>query len=494
VVALPLVLPPSVLGFYLLVAMGPNGPLGQLTRALGWRHAGLHLLGAGAGSLVYSLPFMVQPLQNAFESFGERPLEAAATLRAGPLDAFWHVAVPLARPGYLTGAVMGFAHTLGEFGVVLMIGGNIPGQTRVMSVQIYDHVEALEYTQAHWLAGGMLVFSFVVLLALHWLQGRRRKGTAHACAAAAAGCAGIQACFALHWPGFTLDVDLRFAWARCHRAVRPLGLRQDHAAALHCRAGARAQGPARCKARSGRDDTRVAAHAPAPAGLCVSGGQPVCASVGAGQPALWLGSSAPMPSEPCASAWMQVVELLGIGQLLARKPGQLSGGERQRVAIARALLTSPRLLLMDEPLAALDLKRKQEILPYLQRLHAELDIPVLYVSHAPDEVAQLADHIVVLEAGRAVAAGGLTETLARIDLPIHLGEDAGVVLNAVVAERDAAWHLARVEFPGGSLWVRDGGHALGQAGAGAHFGARCQYRLATIHPHQYPELPERRGR
>ena len=127
------------------------------------------------GSLLYSLPFVVQPLVASFESLGDRPLEAAATLRASPLDAFWNVAVPLARPGYLTGAVMGFAHTLGEFGVVLMIGGNIPGQTRVISVQIYDHVEALEYTQAHWLAGGMLVFSFGVLLTLHWLQPPTRR-------------------------------------------------------------------------------------------------------------------------------------------------------------------------------------------------------------------------------------------------------------------------------------------------------------------------------
>ena len=158
----------------------------------------------------------------------------------------------------------------------------------------------------------------------------------------------------------------------------------------------------------------------------------------------------------------QAIELLGIGPLRDRTPDQLSGGERQRVGMARALALSPRLLLMDEPLAALDLKRKQEILPYLERLHAELDIPVLYVSHSPDEVARLADHIVVMDAGRAVAAGPLKETLARLDLPIHLGEDAGVVLDAVVVERDAQWHLARVEFPGGSLWVRDAGHALGQ--------------------------------
>jgi molybdate transport system permease protein len=172
-VALPLVLPPSVLGFYLLVAMGPNGPLGQLTQSLGWGLLSFSFGGLLIGSIIYSLPFVVQPLVNAFEGIGPRPLEAAATLRAGPLDAFWHVALPLARPGYITGAVMGFAHTLGEFGVVLMIGGNIPGQTRVISVQIYDHVEALEYTQAHWLAGGMLVFSFGVLLALHAVQARR---------------------------------------------------------------------------------------------------------------------------------------------------------------------------------------------------------------------------------------------------------------------------------------------------------------------------------
>ena len=162
------------------------------------------------------------------------------------------------------------------------------------------------------------------------------------------------------------------------------------------------------------------------------------------------------------AAFDHIVSLLGIGMLLDRRPERLSGGERQRVAIARALLTRPRLLLMDEPLAALDQGRKEEILPYLEQLHAELAIPLLYVSHAPDEVARLADHLVVLDAGRVLGAGPLTETLARLDLPIRLGEDAGVVLDAVVAERDREWHLARVEFPGGSLWVRDQGHPLGQ--------------------------------
>ena len=157
-----------------------------------------------------------------------------------------------------------------------------------------------------------------------------------------------------------------------------------------------------------------------------------------------------------------VIALLGIGHLLARQPERLSGGERQRVAIARALATSPRLLLMDEPLAALDYARKQEVLPYLERLRDELEIPVLYVSHAADEVARLADHLVVMDAGRVVAEGPLAETLARLDLPIRLGEDAGVVLTGAVVERDERWHLVRVSFAGGAVWVRDGGQALGQ--------------------------------
>ena len=177
VVALPIVLPPTVIGFYLLLLLGPNGPVGRFTE---W--AGIGLLPFSFGGLVvasvfYSMPFVVQPIQNAFEAIGERPLEAAATLRASPLDAFFSVAVPLAKPGFLTATILGFAHTVGEFGVVLMIGGNIPDKTRVVSVLIYDHVEALEYAQAHLLAGGMVVFSFIVLLALYMLNptGRKRR-------------------------------------------------------------------------------------------------------------------------------------------------------------------------------------------------------------------------------------------------------------------------------------------------------------------------------
>jgi molybdate transport system permease protein len=174
VVALPIVLPPTVLGFYLLVALGPQGPVGQLTQALGLGLLPFSFSGLVVASVIYSMPFVVQPVQNSFEAMGEGVLEAAATLRAGPWDRFFSVALPLARPGLLTAAILGFAHTIGEFGVVLMIGGNIPGKTQVISMQIYNHVEALEYGQAHGLAGLLLVFSFCVLLALYTLGGGRK--------------------------------------------------------------------------------------------------------------------------------------------------------------------------------------------------------------------------------------------------------------------------------------------------------------------------------
>jgi len=172
VIALPLVLPPTVLGFYLLVALGPNGPIGGMMQWLGGQPLAFTFTGLVIGSMLYSMPFVVQPLQGAFAAIGNRPLEVAATLRASPLDRFFTVAVPLARPGFLTAAVLGFAHTVGEFGVVLMIGGNIPGQTQVLSIAIYDHVEVLEYGQAHWLSGGLLLISFIMLLSVYALNRR----------------------------------------------------------------------------------------------------------------------------------------------------------------------------------------------------------------------------------------------------------------------------------------------------------------------------------
>lgn len=170
--SLPLVLPPTVLGFYLLVTLGPDGPIGKLTQLLGMGTLPFSFAGLVIGSVIYSLPFAVQPLLHAFQNMGDRPLELAATLRASPLDTFFSVALPLAWPGLVSAAVLSFAHTVGEFGMVLMMGGNIPGVTQVLSTQIYGHVEAMAYAQAHALAAGMLVFSFAVLLGLNLIQKR----------------------------------------------------------------------------------------------------------------------------------------------------------------------------------------------------------------------------------------------------------------------------------------------------------------------------------
>ncbi len=173
-VAMPLVLPPTVLGFYLLMALGPNGPIGGLMQAMGGQPLAFTFTGLVLGSVIYSLPFVVQPLQDAFSAVGRQPLEVASTLRASPLDRFFSVAVPLAAPGFLTAIVLGFAHTIGEFGVVLMIGGNIPGKTQVVSIAIYDHVEGMEYANAHWLSAGLLVMSFCLLVLVYGLNRKFR--------------------------------------------------------------------------------------------------------------------------------------------------------------------------------------------------------------------------------------------------------------------------------------------------------------------------------
>ncbi len=176
IVALPLVLPSTVLGFYLLLLLGPQGPVGSAMQSMGMDTLPFTFAGLVVASVIYSLPFVVQPLQNSFEALGKRPLEVAATLRASPLDRFVTVVIPLARPGFLTAAVLSFAHTIGEFGVILMIGGNIPGETKVLSIAIYDHVENLEYGQAHILSAGMIIFAFVVLLILYMVNGRLDRG------------------------------------------------------------------------------------------------------------------------------------------------------------------------------------------------------------------------------------------------------------------------------------------------------------------------------
>ena len=271
--------------------------------------------------------------------------------------------------------------------------------------------------------------------------------------------AGIQARFHINWPGFTLDVDLDLP---AHGVTALFGHSgSGKTTLLRCIAGLERAPHGRLVVNGElwQDDTHWVPPHKRPLGYVFQEASLFAHLTVLGN--LRYGMRRVVGAQRINLD--AAIELLGIGPLLDRKPDHLSGGERQRVSIARALALSPRILLMDEPLAALDLHRKQEILPYLERLHSELDIPVLYVSHAPDEVARLADHIVALEGGRALACGPLVDTLSRLDLPIRLGEDTCVVLDATVAERDAAWHLARVAFPGGSLWVRDGGHPLGHA-------------------------------
>ncbi len=268
----------------------------------------------------------------------------------------------------------------------------------------------------------------------------------------------IQARFQMRYPGFALDVDLVLPGKGVTALFGPSGCGKT--TLLRCMAGlTRAQqGKLTIHGQVWQDAQRFLPAHQRPLGYVFQDAAlfahlSVRCNLQYGQ--------ARVAAAPGLLGFDGVVQLLGLQALLERKPQGLSGGERQRVAIGRALLSAPRLLLMDEPLAALDLARKNEFLPYLERLHDALDIPVVYVSHAPDEVARLADHIVVMQEGKAVASGPLTETLARVDLPLQLGEDAGVVLQAQVVERDSRWQLARVAFDGGSLWVRDGGHAIG---------------------------------
>ncbi len=271
----------------------------------------------------------------------------------------------------------------------------------------------------------------------------------------------VAARFTVAWPGFALDVDLELPG----RGVTVLFGRSGcgKTTLLRCIAGLeRGRGRLAVNGETWQDDASFVPTHQRALGYVFQDARlfahfDVRRNLDYGRHRAFRRAASADFSRPDA-----IIDLLGLGPLLDRMPERLSGGEQQRVAIARALLAAPRLLLMDEPLASLDHARKLEFLPWLERLREELEIPIIYVSHAPDEVARLADHIVVMEAGRAVAQGPLAETLARIDLPIRLGEDAGAVFAATVAERDAEWHLARVEFDGGELWVRDSGVPVGR--------------------------------
>ncbi len=486
VVALPLVLPPTVIGFYLLVSMGPNGFIGQLTQSLGLGTLPFTFAGLVVGSVFYSLPFVVQPLQNAFEAIGEKPLEAAATLRASPVDRFFSVVLPLARLGFVTAAILGFAHTVGEFGVVLMIGGNIPEKTRVVSVQIFDHVEAMEYAQAHWLAGGMVAFSFVVLLALLFgpapPAGLGLRWTACACASAAP------------TPASELDIDLALPGRGVTALFGYSG--SGKSTCLRCIAGLEkaAEGEVTINGETWQDSRRNLFVAPPPAcpRLRVPGCQPVPPPDGAAQPGL----------RSQAHRRRRTPRRAGTGLRPAghRAPAGTHAGTplRRRAATRRHRPGPPH-----QPAPAadgrasgiLDLKRKGEILPYLERLHEELDIPVLYVSHSPDEVARLADHLVLLENGKVRASGPIGETLARVDPPLALDDDAGVVIEGTVSDHDPAYGLLTLVLPGSALQMRVA-HAPLAPGKRLRFkrtGARRQPEPARRRPEQHPQPPAGTG-
>jgi len=272
---------------------------------------------------------------------------------------------------------------------------------------------------------------------------------------------GINARFRLDWPGFSLDVDLALPGRGVTALFGPSG--SGKTTLLRCIAGLERapQGVLSVNGELWQDGRHWLPTHQRPLGYVFQEASlfphlTVLGNLRYGLQRISAGDAGQQ-----RASLEQAIELLGIAQLLERKPDRLSGGERSRVGMARALAVNPRLLLMDEPMAALDLQRKQEILPYLEKLHDELEIPVLYVSHAPDEVARLADHLLVLEQGKVLANGPLGATLARLDLPIRLGEDSGVVIEAAVVSRDAQWHLACVDFPGGRLWVRDNGIPAG---------------------------------
>ena len=412
---LPLVLPPVVTGWLLLILFGIRGPIGSLLHD--W--FGIRLVfttaGASLACAVMTFPVMVRAVRLSLEAADPGLEQAARTLGAGRLDRLFNVTLPLASPGILVGGIVGYATCLGEFGAVITFAANIPGQTQTLPLAIYTALQV---------PGGEAKAAELSLVSLTLGADRAAAvGMDRQAAERGAGPMSLAVRLRHRFPGGADGHRVRGALARGDRAVRSVGRRQVHhhrrrrrPAAPRCMPGrGRRPGAGRHRSRASgcRRNAGASAWCSRTRGCsrtCRS--PPTCASACAGRRRVRCGST----------RWS---DLLGIGALLARRPHTLSGGERQRVAIGRALLAQPHLLLMDEPLASLDAARKAEILPYLTRLKTALRLPVLYVTHALDEATRLADSMVLLEAGRVVGSGTLSEVAARADLPLAQRDDAG---------------------------------------------------------------------
>jgi molybdate transport system permease protein len=419
VVALPLVLPPTVLGFYLLLLLGPGGPVGAVTDALGIGTLAFTFPGLVIASVLYTLPFVVQPLQVAFARLPAGMLEAAATLRATPRDRFLRLAVPASTSAFVTAGILGFAHVLGEFGIVLMIGGNIPGSTRVVSIAIFDHVEALEFGNAHVLAGGLVGFSVVAIFLLQRLglplahsaaplfrpssrsssQPSSQAPTQLALPSQPSSPPWLHARLHLSRPDFTLDAAFTLPATGVTALIGPSG--SGKTTILRCLAGLEpcATGQITAGTETWLDSSNRRFLLPHLRGAAVVFQEPRLFSHLDVQANLGFASSRADAGEGGVPI-EEIIDLLRLAPLLNRAVDGLSRGEAQRVALARALASRPRLLLLDEPISGLDETRKSELLPQLSRLLGRLAIPVLYVSHDHAETERIAETVIALSGGR----------------------------------------------------------------------------------------------
>lgn len=474
IVALPLVLPPSVLGYYLLLAMGPRGPLGALTRSLGLPSPAFSFAGMAIGCVIFSLPFVVKTLVETFSAIDRRWLEAAATLGASRRDRLFSVVLPAARNGMLAAASLGFAHTVGAFGVVLMIGGNMPGRTQVLSTAIYRHVEAMEYREAGVLAAIALLASGGLLLAAHGLRaatwnrrasrpksaspsapgrmGREWKGAGrHASATHARGEDGaspstvtgprkLRAAIAWSAGTFVLRADIDWPLDGVWAVLGPSG--SGKTSLLRCLAGLETcRGSIRLGDRAWQDDgCALPMHRRRIGYVFQDAALLPFLSV---RDNILFGARR-APGEAFGPRPDHVIEALRLDPLLDRSVRDLSGGERQRVALARALLSKPELLLLDEPLASVDDAHREDILSMIGGLVADTGVPALYVTHRLEEAARLACRVALMRDGRIETEGPAGEVLSRMDGDPARSSEAVSVLDARVeaVEEDGLLRLA----------------------------------------------------